>query len=190
MSAIAPFIFLGLLLAALLIIWANRSGRLPSLEASEVSDPGSALELLRFDLLPPATVGQLFSPDDWGFVHKATSRRIERLFVRERTALALFWLEETRRQMSGLMKLHRRAARSSGSIKPGAETRLAIRFAAFLIGCDFLYLAIVLWGPFRVRAAIARAASWARDLCANFERLFEPYQHRPANQRVLSQSRF
>ena len=190
MSAIAPFLILGLLLGVLLAIWARRRPEFSGLETKDVSDPDSALELLRFELLPPATVNSLFSRGDWDFVHKATSRRIQRLFFRERTALVLLWLGEIRRQMSGLMKLHRRAARSLKDIRPGTEAGLALRYAAFLLGYNLLRLAVLLWGPFRVRSVVVHSASSARNLCSTFERFFAAHQHDPASLKVLSQSRF
>lgn len=190
MSAIAPFLVLGLLLGVLLAIWARRRPELSSLETKNVSDPDSALEFLRFELLPPATADSLFSRGDWDFVQKATSRRIQRLFLRERTALVLLWLGEIRRQMSGLMKLHRRAARSLKDIRPGTEAGLALRYAAFLLGYELLRLAVFLWGPFRVRTAMVHSISSARDLCAAFERFFAAHQHHAAGLKVLSQSRF
>ncbi len=190
MSAIAPFLVLGLLLGVLLAIWARRRLELPGLETKDVSDPDGALEFLRFELLPPATVDTLFSRDDWDFVHRGAPGRIERLFLHERTALVLLWLAETRRQMSGLMKLHRRAARSLKDIRPETEARLALRYAAFLIGCELLRLAVLLGGPFRVRTAVAHSASSARDLCAAFGRFFETHPHHAASVKVLSQTRF
>ncbi len=190
MSAIAPFLVLGLLLGVLLAIWARRRPDHPGLETKDVSDPDSALESLRFELLPPATVDSLFSRDDWDFVHRAAPSRIQRLFLRERTALVLLWLAETRRQMTGLMKLHRRAARSLKDIKPETEARLALRYAAFLIGCDLLRLAVFLWGPFRVRTAMVHSISSARDLCAAFDRFFAAHKHYQTRLRVVSRSRF
>ncbi len=190
MSAIAPFLVLGLLLGVLLAIWARRRPELPGLETKSVSDPDSALESLRFELLPPATVDILFSRGDWDFVHKTTSRGIQRFFLRERTALVLLWLGEIRRQMTGLMKLHRGVARSLKDIRPDTEARLALRYAAFLLGYSLLRLAVLLWGPFRVRTAVAHSASSARDLCTAFERFFAAHQHHAAGLKVLSRSRF
>jgi hypothetical protein len=188
MSTIAPFLFLGLLLGVLLAMWARRRPEFSSFETKDVSDPDRALEFLQFELLPPATVDSLFCRSDWSFVHKAASRRIQRLFLRERTTLALFWLGETRRQMSGLMRLHRRVARSLKDIRPETEAKLAIHYAGFLIGCDLLRLAVLVWGPFRVRGAVVHSASSARDLCVAFERFFTAYQDQPASLKTMGQS--
>ena len=187
MSAIAPFLLLGLLLAVLLAIWARRQPGLSTFETKDVSDPDSALEFLRFELLP-ASVSSVFSRGDWDFVHKTASSAIQRLFLRERTALALFWLGETRRQMRGLMKLHRRAAGALKDLRPDMEARLALRYVAFVVGCDVLRLAVLLWGPFRVRSAVVHSASSARDLCAAFERLFAAHPDRSSRLKAMRQT--
>jgi hypothetical protein len=190
MSVVAPFVVLGLLLGVLLALWARRRPEPSGLETQDVSGPESALELLRFELLPPATVDILFSRDDWNFVRKTAPRQVERMFLRERTALALLWLEETHRQMSALMKMHRRAAGALGDVRPETETALALRYAGFLVSYELLRWAVLLCGPFRVRSVVVHSASSARGLCSAFDKLFAAQQHGPAGLKVPSQFGF
>jgi hypothetical protein len=190
MSVIAPFVVLGLFLGILLVLWARPRPEPFGLEKRGVSDPESALDLLRFELLPVATVDILFSRADWDFVRRTASRQVEHMFLRERTALALLWLEETRKQMGGLMKMHRHAARSLKDVRPEIETALALRYFVFLMNHELLRWAVLLCGPFRVRSVVVHSASSARGLCSAFEKLFAAQQHAPARLQVPSQFGF
>ncbi len=190
MSTVVPFLLLGLLLGVLLAVWARGQSEPSAFETEDVSGPEHALESLRLELLPPVTVNSLLSRSDWDFVRGATPNRIQRVFLRERTRLVLFWLGETRRQMIGLMRLHRGLARSLKDISPVTEAGLALRYAAFLMGCNLVRLAVLLWDPFRVRGVLVRCASGGRNLCTVFERFFAAHEHGPARLKVVSPSRF
>ena len=64
-------------------------------------EPGESVEIC-----PPEIVSQIFSADDLKFVGGFESPSLERLFRRERTAVALHWVQETSAIISRIMRRH------------------------------------------------------------------------------------
>jgi hypothetical protein len=170
MTPLLPFLLLGLLLLVLLVYWAWRSG-VYSAGAGELDEAQEALDALQLELLPRPLVAKIFSPQDWEYISTHTSPQIQRRFERERRAIALAWLRQTRGQVGRLMVVHRRIARQSVSLSPAVELRLAAHYFVFLLACDLLLGLIWLRGPLHAGRLVGRTVGASERLCALLQAL-------------------
>jgi len=117
--------------------------------------------VLLWDLPSRALTERIFAPEDREFVARQAPKRARQQFLRERKALALWWLRETRLVLRYLMALHRKAVRGSEDLSLAVETRLAVHYFFFVVVYDLLYALIWLRGPFANRAMVGYAANRA-----------------------------
>src|SRR5258708_23638628 len=104
MSQLLPYLFLGLLLLAVLAWWVwdaivHRGAAevlAPRQHRSSMTSVGSRRDLGE----------RIFGPQDWDFVSRDTPSEIQRMFQRERPVLAISWLRRTRLQVSQVMRAH------------------------------------------------------------------------------------
>lgn len=99
---------------------------------------------------------RLFGPEDWNFVLEQRSERAKRIFLRQRTALALGWIDAMRVLATGLMRRHRLAARSNAQLDPTVEFRLACEYFGFQFLCGSVALAVRLHGPVGLSGVVRR----------------------------------
>src|SRR5260370_28214047 len=105
MMQLLPYVGIGLLLLAVLGLWARqsfgtRAGR-ADLVMRRQRAPGVD------EAAPHRDLGErIFSLQDWDFVRSETTLEIQRIFQREGGVLAISWLRRTRRQVSRLMRAH------------------------------------------------------------------------------------
>jgi hypothetical protein len=129
------------------------------------------------DLAPSGVLQRLFSQEDWSYIRSNCTPAVRRLFVRERTRLALLWLGESRQAASYFWNKHRSIARGSPALAPRSELRLAANFGLFwcanmlmtlLVIANRLFTARRLWASVRFPAqAVARMSDGLRmDLLA------------------------
>jgi len=106
----------------------------------------------------------LFNSKDVEFVRLQCSPKLARSFRAERTALALDWLGQVRRQVNLLMGEHARAARSDSELKPADELRLGFEFLLFQVSGGILYLIIWMFGPLRASKLVGYPMELAEQL--------------------------
>src|SRR5262249_29368082 len=87
------------------------------------------------------------------FVSLLRSHGLERLFRRERNAVALFWVQQTSAQVGRIIRQHREASRQSSDLEIATETRIFLQFALLKLICVILVASIGLVGPCRLRGA-------------------------------------
>ncbi len=164
MTALVPIMVFGVLLIALLILWA-RSGRSPATDTQRLSAAIDALSALRLELLPPTFIERVFSPEDCEFISTHAPLPVQRLFYKERRAIALTWLRQTRGQLTRLMRYHLTSARANRNVKPASEALLAANYFSIILASDLLELLVRWQGPFRTRRMAFRAARVTTRLC-------------------------
>jgi hypothetical protein len=96
-------------------------------------------------------VTQIFSEEDAEFLSRLKSSHLEKLFQRERTAVALLWVEETSAIIGRIMKRHLEASRLSEDLEFAAEARIFFLYVRLRVICGLLFLLIGLAGPQRLR---------------------------------------
>jgi len=181
MNQLLPFLGAGLVLFAVLALWA-RQGFLAPRRGAEVSDPrpfGSGIGTFPHGDLRE----RIFGLQDWHFVLRETPEEIQRMFQRERTVLVVSWLRRERIRISQVMRAHVGVARQSKDLQLGAEIRLALSYILFLVLCDFLIGLIWLRGPVRTRRIVGLTFHRTARLRAAFEQLMAIVD--PANRRAL-----
>jgi hypothetical protein len=100
---------------------------------------------------------RLFRSEDWDFVAKQGSARLERLFLQQRTALAHAWLRRVRANVRGLMRTHRVAARTSSQLRLREELEVACEYVLFQMLCQCIALLIWFRGPIHLGRVIGYA---------------------------------
>ncbi|HEV2288795.1 MAG TPA: hypothetical protein VGR81_07570 [Candidatus Acidoferrales bacterium] len=151
MTQILFSIAIGLLLLALLFVWVFRE---------RASESGTALEQTDGtrpsgqELPPPDLIERILDPGDLEFVSKESAAETVKLLERERRALAVAWLHQTRRQVGQVMSRHVVAVRHSRNLRPGLEIRLALHYASFVMGYKLTLVLFYVRGPFQVRPAV------------------------------------
>lgn len=95
----------------------------------------------------PAEVAErIFSGDDRQFVEEFKSPSVERLFAKERKAVASLWVRQTAARIRGVMQEHASAARRSADLRPSTEARLLVQYAGSMVVCGALLLLIQVGG--------------------------------------------
>ncbi len=98
----------------------------------------------------PEIVSQLFSAADSKFISGLESPALENLFRRERTAVALHWVQETSAFISKIMRRHLEASRLSADLEIAVEARIFLQYARLKLYCGILFVLIGLLGPQRL----------------------------------------
>ncbi len=179
MSQLLPYLFLGLLLFAVLAWWVwdtivhRAAAEVLAPHRSRVKSVASHRDLGE----------RIFGPEDWDFVSRETSWEIHRMFQRERTVLAISWLRRTRLQVSQVMRAHLAVAQKSEDLKLTTEIRLAMSYLLFLVLCNSLIGWVWLHGPVRTRKVVGQTLQWASQLRRSFEQLMARVD--PASCRVV-----
>ncbi len=181
MSQLLPYLFLGLLLSAVLAWWVWDA--IVHRGAAEVLSPQQHRSSVRSIGLQRDLGGRIFGPQDWDFVSRETPSEIHRMFQRERTVLALAWLRRTRLKVSQVMRAHLAVAQQSEDLKLASEMRLAVSYLLFLVLCNSLIGWVWLLGPVRTRKIVGLNLRWASQLRGSFEQLMATVD--PASCRVV-----
>jgi hypothetical protein len=105
----------------------------------------------------PEIVSQIFSAADSQFISGLESPGLENLFRRERTAIALHWVQETSAFISKIMRRHLEASRLRADLEIAVEARTLLQYARLKLYCGILFVLIGLLGPQRL-AGTARYA--------------------------------
>jgi len=129
----------------------------------------SSLPSLRFEDRQQYLADRIFGREDWDFALSHASKEIQRLFLRERKKIALFWLSEIRGQARAAMRLHVSHAGKSERLVPMIELRLAIDYFSVRIKCEFIAVVLLLRGPAGLRSMVGQASHLSDNLRALLE---------------------
>jgi hypothetical protein len=113
---------------------------------------------------PPEFVPKIFSRDDWEFVSAAKSPHLERLFRRERKAVALLWVQQTSRAIQLVMREHAAAARQSDDLEFTTEAQLFLQYVQLMFVCGILFAVIQSTGPLWLRGLALHADSLSQRI--------------------------
>jgi hypothetical protein len=109
------------------------------------------------ELCPPEFVSQIFSRQDLTFISRLESPDLKRHFLRERSAVALLWVQQTTAAVRRIMGRHLEASRMSEDIEFVTEARILLQYAQLRLICAVLFLLIGLAGPQRLQGIPLRA---------------------------------
>ncbi len=98
----------------------------------------------------PEIVSQLFSAADSKFISALESPGLKNLFRRERTSVALHWVQETSALISKIMRRHLEASRLSADLEIDVEARILLQYTRLKLYCGILFALIGLLGPQRL----------------------------------------
>ena len=147
MSGALPFFAIGLLLIVVLVVWILRSkADNRSLSESWAEDDRS-IAAFYLDALPQKLTDRIFGSEDWDFVSAQGTAGLRRLFLQQRTALALAWIRAVRANAKKLIHTHLTATRTSSRLEPLGELRVGADYLLFVVLCQLIMLAIWLRGP-------------------------------------------
>lgn len=163
MNEALTLLAIGFLLVALLVYLLRRREREAD-DASRLQEGNSARPSVQFEDRRKEQLERIFGREDWDFIRNGTSRRVQRLFLKERRGIALSWLSQLRSQARAGMDFHVTRARASEELEPLAELRLAIDYYAFLAKCGLLAAIVLLGGPMALRGMTGQAESLSNNL--------------------------
>jgi hypothetical protein len=104
------------------------------------------------DPCPLEFVSKIFSSDDSSFVSRLDSAYLQKLFQRERRAVALCWVQQTAATARGIVRGHLEASRRQKDLVVLTEMGILLRYLQIQSLCFVMSLSIRLAGPQRVRA--------------------------------------
>ena len=109
-------------------------------------------------------VSRIFSAEDLKFVLGIESPRLDRLFRRERTAVALHWVQETSAFISLIMRRHLEASRMRADLEIATEARIFAQYARLKLYCGILFVFIGLLGPQRLAGTALHAEKFLQRI--------------------------
>jgi hypothetical protein len=108
---------------------------------------------------PPELVLRIFSIEDWSLVSATNSTKLEKLFRRERRAVALLWVQQTSAAIRRIMREHMQVSRGASDLEFTTEVRLVVQYAQLMLICGILNVVIQLFGPLWLRGLAVYADS-------------------------------
>ena len=158
-----PFLAFGLLLLVLVILMLQRA--IPSgHDPAESSEEGETQAALYAESFPQPLVHRVFGSEDWDFIAKQDIPGLKRLFLQQRTVLALSWLRAARANATKLIRVHSAAARKNSLLEPLVELRVIADYVGFQMLCHMIALVIRLRGPMTMRRLVAYADALSERL--------------------------
>lgn len=151
-----PFLAFGLLLLVLVILMLQRaipSGHDPAGWSEEEETQAS----LYAESFPQRLVDRVFGSEDWEFIAKQDAPELKRLFLHQRTVLALSWLKAARANATKVIRVHSAAVRKNSLLDPLVELRVIVDYVAFQMLCHLIALVIWLRGPVTMKRLVACA---------------------------------
>jgi hypothetical protein len=166
MISVPAAVMIAILLLLFLLLFAVRNVVFPPDLVSGLNAcfPGDAPDLT---LCPPEFVARIFSHDDQEFVVATKSSHLEKLFKRERKAVALVWVQQTSAAIRRIMREHVIAARQSKDLELTTEVRLLALYVRLMFVCWVLFAVIYSTGPVWLRGlAVYADVLSQRIVCA------------------------
>jgi len=172
------FLIIGAALLLSLFLLARGTARADG-AARALVDAKQALQALQGELLPPGLVERIFTKHDFNFVTSSTPRHVQVLFMAERKKVAVCWAQQVHAGVLRLMNFHVGQARFYTQLSLATEIKLAMNFAALLLACRIMQVALYVGGPYAVPGMIERTVGTAGRLCEASEKalaFLEPSQ--------------
>jgi hypothetical protein len=114
--------------------------------------------------LPPSVVARIFSPEDRQFIARLRCSRLQRIYRRERSRVALYWVFRTSNDISKIMQVHRLASRRSRNLDVATETKLLFQYFKLRFLCGLLVLSIRSFGPHALTEIALQAGELYRGI--------------------------
>jgi hypothetical protein len=165
-----PVLIAVLLLLLIVLVWAK--GLSAARELASRSDAMFPDDESKFALCPAELVPRIFSRQDSEFVSATGSPQLQRLFRRERKAVALLWVQQTSASIQRIMREHKQVSRSASDLDFSTEMKLVSQYASLMLICGALYLVIQVAGPMRLLALAVYADSLLQHI-AQAEQAFQ-----------------
>jgi len=159
MSGTVGLLGIGFLLMVVLVFLLRKSESASGHPQWSASDNSSQFEDRRSELLDC-----IFGPDDWTFVLNQASKDVQRLFLRERKEIALYWLSEIRGQARAAMRFHLANARKSQKLQPISELKLAVDYLSIRVKCGLIGAILLVQGPVGLRWLVRQAGGLSDQL--------------------------
>jgi hypothetical protein len=140
-----------IVLLLVLLAWARAEAS--SKDSRSVWDASLREQVESVETCSPEIVSRIFSANDLKFISGFESPGLERLFRRERTAVALHWVQETSAIISRILQRHLEASRRSADLEIAMEARILLQYARLKLNCGILFALIGLLGPQRLAGA-------------------------------------
>ena len=137
-----------IVLFLVLLAWARAEASSKDSRSDWDASPGETGE--KVEACSAEIVSRIFSAEDLKFVSGIESPRLDRLFRRERTAVALHWVQETSAFISLIMRRHLEASRMRADLETATEAKIFLQYARLKLYCGILFLLIGLVGPQRL----------------------------------------
>jgi hypothetical protein len=177
------FFFIGAALLSSLLFLSRRGDPRAEGDSRVLLEARSALDALQGNLLPEQLVQRIFAKGDLDYVVSlAVPKPIRDLFVHERKKIALSWIGQVRCQISSLKRFHVGGARSYAQLGLRTELELACHFAALVVACRALRLAVYVGGPYVAPRMVGATAMAAARICTISEQslaFLNPVQLKP-----------
>ena len=112
----------------------------------------------------PEFVSRIFAREDQEFISRLDSPYVERLFRRERTAVALLWVQQTSAAIRRIMLQHLETSRRSKDLHVATEAKIFAQYAQLRFLCGILFVSIELMGPQKLRGMALYAQELTQQL--------------------------
>jgi hypothetical protein len=168
MTGLIPIFLLSTVILILAVRLLARSWSGQPSRAVTADDHATARKALDLVSIETAAINRIFSTEDRKFVARTGTRDVQRLFLQERTALALQWLRKIQKQVAQLMDLHLRLASYTRDPSPRFELKLSLQYCTFMVVSDLVLLLLWLVGPFQAARVVAYTARAAGNVCTVF----------------------
>jgi hypothetical protein len=155
-------LFVAILLLFLILVWVranlgHRAG-LSNLESSLTDEsPG-------VDPCSPEFVSRIFEGEDLKFISRFESPQLQKLFRRERNAVALLWVQQTSAAIRGIMRQHLETSRRSKDLNFATEVKIFAQYAQLRFFCGILFVSIGLLGPQKLHGMALHAQELTQQL--------------------------
>jgi len=124
-----------------------------------------ALSTLQGGLLPAEMVARVFDRTDLDYVESQGSPELRKLFLNERTRVALLWISRVREQLLSLRQFHAGSARFYAQLNPLTELSLLFDFSRLLLACRMLQVFVYVGGPYAAPRVVGATAAVAAKVC-------------------------
>jgi hypothetical protein len=157
-----PSALIGAVVLLLLILVWIRSASVSQHSSSLWSPPPEEIEA--GEPCPLEFVSRIFSGEDLGFISRLESSYLERLFRRERNAVAQLWVRQISAAISQILREHLEASRQSHDLEFRTEAAIFLRYTELKLICAVLSASIELVGPQRLRGLALHASKLTQSI--------------------------
>jgi hypothetical protein len=157
------FLAIAVCLLALLLL-REHFGPRPMPVRERESNSQSIFEVLELKLPSRTLSDRVFAIEDWDFVCREAPL-LRKILLRERKAIAVLLLRQTRRQVAQIFQFHRIATRTAANLNVTMEVTIAASYVAFLVAFLAALGLVHLLGPFRLRRVAVQVFAMADRMC-------------------------